>query len=182
MAESSSYTPIQTYRSTTAGNVPSVNDLAEGELAVNLADQLIYSKLGNDIIVIGFGGDFTIGGDDWESWLEEYVDNRISQYFRPGVQTEAGTSRTIAATDETDLIVFTSDSAISVTIPTDDTVIPIGFIVHLHQAGAGAITVAGATGAVTVTSSRSLVTGGTGAAFSLFKIGINNWVVVGDQE
>lgn len=38
------YTPIQLYRSTTAGNVPSASDLAPGELGLNLADMKLYCE------------------------------------------------------------------------------------------------------------------------------------------
>ena len=106
----------------------------------------------------------------------------VAAYFRPTVITDATTSRTISANDETDLIYFTSDSAVTVTVPEDTTIIPVGFICHLHQAGEGTVTVAPENGNVSVNSSRSLVTGEQYSSLSLFKVGINNWVVVGDQQ
>jgi hypothetical protein len=38
------YTPIQLYHSTTATNVPSAGNLADGELAINTADEKLYFK------------------------------------------------------------------------------------------------------------------------------------------
>lgn len=38
------YTPIQLYYSTTASNVPSAGNLANGELAINIADKKLYAK------------------------------------------------------------------------------------------------------------------------------------------
>lgn len=184
MAEDTNYTPIQHYRSSTAGAVPSSADVAEGELAINLNDRIIYTKFGADIVPIGFGvssTDWTVGGDtDFLTWLSDYVDNKVLQANRPEVEEIAGTSYTVAADDETKLLYFTSSSAVSVTVPDDNTVIPVGYIVHLHQGGTGQITVAGA-GGVTVTSSVSLSTADQGAALSLFKTGANRWTLVGDQ-
>ena len=36
------YTPIQMYHSTTPGNAPTAADLLPGELAINIADGIIY--------------------------------------------------------------------------------------------------------------------------------------------
>ena len=38
------YTPIQLYRSATPGSVPAAGNLADGELAVNTADQKLFCK------------------------------------------------------------------------------------------------------------------------------------------
>jgi hypothetical protein len=58
-------TVIQLKRSETAGAIPAVNDIAVGELAVNLADGALYSKKtdGSIIEVGGYNPDFfTIPG------------------------------------------------------------------------------------------------------------------------
>lgn len=50
------YTTIQTYRSTTAGAVPSAGNLLEGELAVNVTDRKLYSKNASGVVVQVGGG------------------------------------------------------------------------------------------------------------------------------
>ena len=40
----SGYTPIQLYYSSTATNIPSSGNLANGELAINIADEKLYFK------------------------------------------------------------------------------------------------------------------------------------------
>jgi hypothetical protein len=58
-------TVVQLKRSETSGAVPTVSDIAVGELAVNLADGVLYSKKtdGSIIEVGGYNPDFfTIPG------------------------------------------------------------------------------------------------------------------------
>ncbi len=58
-------TIMQLKRSESAGSVPTVNDIAVGELAVNLADGVLYSKRtdGSIIEVGGYNPEFfTIPG------------------------------------------------------------------------------------------------------------------------
>ena len=55
---------IQFKRSTAAGTKPAVAQLAEGELAINLADRTIFTKdHNNQIIDLGFAKGGTINGD-----------------------------------------------------------------------------------------------------------------------
>jgi hypothetical protein len=53
-------TVMQLKRSESAGSVPTVNDIAVGELAVNLADGVLYSKRtdGSIIEVGGYNPEF----------------------------------------------------------------------------------------------------------------------------
>lgn len=44
------YTPIQVYRSTTAGAAPSAANLAQGELALNLADMKLYCENDSGVV------------------------------------------------------------------------------------------------------------------------------------
>ena len=46
---------IKFLRSKTVGRKPTTADIAEGELALNLADRTIYTRNGNNIVDIGFG-------------------------------------------------------------------------------------------------------------------------------
>lgn len=44
------YTPVQLYRSTTAGNVPSAANLSPGELGLNLADMKLYCENDSGVV------------------------------------------------------------------------------------------------------------------------------------
>ncbi|WP_193216717.1 tail fiber domain-containing protein [Serratia marcescens] len=55
---------IQHYRTTVAGRQPDASKMLEGEIAINLSDKKIYSKLGTSLISIGHGADSTINGSN----------------------------------------------------------------------------------------------------------------------
>ena len=55
---------IKLKRSTTASDVPTTSDLADGEVAVNLADQKIYVRNGGSIVVVA---DATAGAPTFTS-------------------------------------------------------------------------------------------------------------------
>jgi len=46
------YTPISLYYSTTASAVPSAGNLANGELALNIADMKLYAKNGSGVVTL----------------------------------------------------------------------------------------------------------------------------------
>jgi hypothetical protein len=182
MPESTDYTKITVYRSNTPGAKPTTATLAEGEIAVNLSDRKIYSRNNNDEIVELSGGNEHNHTTEDITDIESYVDNKLNIALRPDVTTVTGTTYTIQGSDETNLIRFTSADAVTITVPADaDAGLPVGFIAHLHQAGAGQLTVTGDTG-VTVNASVSLLSAGQYAALSLFKLGTDDWVLVGDQQ
>ncbi len=57
------FTSIQLYRSSTSGTAPVAGNMAEGELALNLADRKMFTKnAGGTVIPIGGGA--TGGGTD----------------------------------------------------------------------------------------------------------------------
>ena len=57
------FTPIRPYFSTTSTNVPSAGDMATGEIAINTADRVIYTKDGTGLVV-AIGNGATGGGGD----------------------------------------------------------------------------------------------------------------------
>jgi len=59
----SGYTPISLYYSSTPGAKPLAGNLVNGELAVNIADKLLYIK-DNTGAVVGISGGATGGGGD----------------------------------------------------------------------------------------------------------------------
>lgn len=100
----------------------------------------------------------------------------------PVVINDATTTRTLSLTESNAMVVFSNAGAITVTVPPNASVaIPIGYLCGVMQNGAGVITVVGGAG-VTVTSSRSLITSGTGSSLTMMKIATDEWLLVGDQE
>tara|TARA_R110000868_G_scaffold10997_2_gene53219 strand:- start:272 stop:601 length:330 start_codon:yes stop_codon:yes gene_type:complete len=57
------FTPIIPYHSTTSGNVPLAGDMAIGEVALNAADRVIFTKDGTGLVV-AIGSGATGGGGD----------------------------------------------------------------------------------------------------------------------
>jgi hypothetical protein len=57
------FTPIIPYHSTTSTNVPSTGNMAVGEIAINTADRIIYTKDGTGAVV-SIGNGATGGGGD----------------------------------------------------------------------------------------------------------------------
>lgn len=186
MAQTGDYTPITIYRSETASAVPLTSRLAVGELALNITDKKLYTKnTSEEIVEITNSGDHThVASDitDFSVAVTNVLNAATIAANRPTVTTQAGTTYTIDAEDETSIIRFTSDSAVTVTVPANATeALAIGYIVHLHQEGDGTITIAGE-GGVTVNAGSSLSSRNQYSALSLFKLATDTWVVVGDQE
>ena len=174
----SGYTPISILVSDTAEAVPTTTDLTVyGEMAINVTDKKIYARdNANNIVLLGDYNHTHLAEDITD--LTTYILSRS----RPQVRTETSTAWTIDADDEYHMILCDNASDILVTVPADaDDNLPIGFTCHLHQKGAGMVTIQGDSG-VSVNSSRSLVTDAQYSALSLFKVAADDWVVVGDQE
>ena len=53
---------IKFFRSTTPGAKPALADLQDGELALNMADRVIYTRSGSNIVDMGFGLGGTVNG------------------------------------------------------------------------------------------------------------------------
>jgi len=105
-----------------------------------------------------------------------------------GVTTDATTARTLALTDASDVILMSSGSANTVTIPTNASVaFAIGTILTIVSTGAGVTTIAGDTG-VTLSGAGGSVSAGScdiqtqyGAA-TLIKTATDGWIVSGDID
>jgi hypothetical protein len=59
----SGFTPLRPYYSTTSTNVPLAADMLTGEIAINTADRVIYTKDGTGAVV-SIGNGATGGGGD----------------------------------------------------------------------------------------------------------------------
>ena len=84
-------------------------------------------------------------------------------------------------TERDDLIEMSSASALTLSIPTDATLnFPIGTSIDILQTGAGQVTIAPASGTVTVNATPGLKLRTTWSSATLFKRAANTWVVFGD--
>jgi hypothetical protein len=113
----------------------------------------------------------------------EWVDLAVSvaSSGQRGVQTVSGTSYTLAEADAGKEIVFTSGSAVTVTVPAETTYdFTVGQTFVLFQKGAGAVSVAAAVGVTLRSRSSYVKTSGQYAELSLIKIAANEWALTGD--
>lgn len=96
------------------------------------------------------------------------------------IKSIAGTSYTLVAADAGALLLFTSGSAVTVTVP--DAVFAQGDVVCIRQKGAGQVTVSPGSG-VTLTSSGGLLsTRGQHAQIAVIFDAVNDAAVIGDRN
>ncbi len=96
------------------------------------------------------------------------------------VRQESSTTYPLVIGDAGEYIQFTSGSPISLVIPTNAVAFPIGTTIIAEQNGGGVITVS-ATGGVTLHSAGGLAaSNGQYATFSLVKVAINTWTLMGN--
>lgn len=131
-----------------------------GDLVAGIPVMLIWDGTNNRWVIIGSTA------------------QQISEQIRPGVKTEAGATYTLALADEAFVINFTS--ACTVTVPPNSSIpFAVGSIVHLHQAGAGQVTVAQGAG-VSIRFSIGLKARTQYSTLSLIKVGTDEWHLIGD--
>ena len=97
------------------------------------------------------------------------------------LNTQTGTTYTLAAGDAGELVTLSNASAITLTVPTNASVaFAIGTQITIAQANSGQVTVAGAVG-VTVSASDSATKLRTQwSAATLIKTNTNSWILIGD--
>jgi hypothetical protein len=97
------------------------------------------------------------------------------------LNTQTGTTYTLAVGDAGELVTLSNASAITVTVPTNASVpFAIGTQITIAQANSGQVTVAGAVG-VTVNASDSATKLRTQwSAATLIKTNTNSWILIGD--
>ena len=81
------FTPIQIYYSTTTGAVPDAADMVVGELALNVADKLLFTKDGSGLVV-GISGGATGGGGD-QVFVENSTEVTVSYTLPTGKNAES---------------------------------------------------------------------------------------------
>ena len=97
------------------------------------------------------------------------------------LNSQTGTTYTLAITDAGDLVTLTNAAAIALTVPTNATAaFAIGTQITLTQGGAGKVTVAGAVG-VTVNSADGYLSLRTQwSSATIIKVATNSWILIGD--
>jgi hypothetical protein len=96
------------------------------------------------------------------------------------IMTVTGTTHSFDLDDKDNWLRFTNGSSITATVP-NESVIPfsVGNTITVEQAGAGALTIAAASG-VTIRTPETLVLAKQYAVATLMKIGANEWVLTGN--
>ena len=112
--------------------------------------------------------------------MDDTTAKRI-QYSSAGfpIQTDSGTSDTLATADMNSYIQYSSGSSVTVTINSGVGV--IGNIVILQQAGGGQVTLSAGT-SVTLNSANGLKTAKQNSVIAIVCTASNTWTVLGDAS
>ena len=104
----------------------------------------------------------------------DFNDNAITGYGAD-LQTESGTTKTLAAADNGTIIVCSSSSAITITVPSS---LPSGFNCMIIQNGSGQVSLSASS--TTLNNRNGSKTAGQYAILTLVHLGIDVFVVSGD--
>lgn len=94
-----------------------------------------------------------------------------------GIDTQPGTTYALLANDNGMIVVFTSGSAVTLTVPSG---LGVGFSCSIVQYGAGQVTISAGSGATLRLRSGSNKTGGQYAVVSLLSVVADEYIVTGD--
>ena len=106
----------------------------------------------------------------------DFNDNAITGYGAD-LQTESGTSKTLAATDNGTIIVCSSNSAVTITVPAS---LPSGFNCMIIQNGSGQVSLSASS--TTLNNRNGSKTAGQYAILTLVHLGSDVFVVSGDTS
>ena len=102
--------------------------------------------------------------------------------YNLNINSQTGTSYTLAAADNGKIVTLDNSSAITVTVPANSSVaMPTGAMVNIMQKGAGEVSVTGATG-VTVNSGNGYKSRAQYSVATVVKLDTDSWVLIGDIE
>ena len=104
----------------------------------------------------------------------DFNDNAITGYGAD-LQAESGTSKTLAAADNGTIIVCSSSSAVTITVPAS---LPSGFNCMIIQSGSGQVSLSASS--TTLNNRNGSKTAGQYAILTLVHLGSNVFVVSGD--
>ena len=142
----------------------------------------LTTSLSGDLTVTGnditFGNGETISnGTDGTIAINgnvDFNDNAITGYGAD-LQIESGTSKTLAASDNGTIIVCSSSSAVTITVPAS---LPSGFNCMIIQSGSGQVSLSASS--TTLNNRNGSKTAGQYAILTLVHLGSNVFVVSGD--
>jgi DNA-binding IclR family transcriptional regulator len=99
------------------------------------------------------------------------------------INSQTGTTYTLAASDSQKLVSLDNASAVTVTVPPESSVnFAIGTQILLYQKGAGQVTVAAGSGVTVNSSDVATKTRLQYSVAGLMKVGSNSWLLFGDIE
>ena len=91
--------------------------------------------------------------------------------------------RALALADAGMMVLITSASAATITVPADSTVnFPVGTEIEFRQQGAGLVTFVGAAGVTVTNAGNRKKSVGQYAVFALKKLAANDWALSGELE
>ena len=138
--------------------------LQAGDLVAGVPVAMIYDSVNDRWVLVGSTAQQTLA------------------QFRPGVNSQSGTTYTVVGSDEAKIVLCDNAAAVSVSIPNETTeALSVGFIVHIHQAGLGKVTLIPEAG-VSLHASVSLSTRVQYSSLSLIKTAVNVFKVIGDMD
>lgn len=109
------------------------------------------------------------------------LNSAIASAQTVAINSQTGTTYTLAASDQNKAVECNNASSITVTVPLNSSVaFPIGSIVEIMQLGAGQITIAGASGVTIQCASVNLKTRAQYSIITLRKRDTDTWVLGGD--
>lgn len=128
------------------------------------------------------GNFFVLNARSGVATFKPYADfpGVISDHYQltpDGVNTQSGTTYTLTVNDNGRVIVFTSGSAVTLTVPSG---LGSGFSCSVVQYGAGQVTISAGSGATLRLRSSANKTGGQYAVASLLSVVANEYIVIGD--
>lgn len=131
---------------------------------------------------IGIGTTANDGtGDPIRDAFDKCNDNFTELYTGAAVSSQSGTSYTAVLADANTYIRFSNAGSITFTIPPNGSVaFPVGTVIEMEQAGAGALTVAPGSGVTVNSRSADLTLAGQYAVAFVKKVATNTWTMNGD--
>ncbi|PCJ11066.1 MAG: hypothetical protein COA98_08280, partial [Candidatus Neomarinimicrobiota bacterium] len=157
---------------TVAGGTGSAVGVFQSNGDYDVTLQTGNSTTGSITITDGANGDITLAPNG--SGKTDFNDNAITGYAAD-LQTESGTSKTLSASDNGTIIVCSSNSAVTITVPAS---LPSGFNCMIIQSGSGQVSLSA--NSTTLNNRNGSKTAGQHAIMTLVHLGSNVFVVSGD--
>ena len=158
------------------GTVASGTGSASGVFTSNGDNDLVLqtgnSTTGSITITDGSNGDITLAPNG--TGKTDLNDSPLTG-FGADIQTETGTSKTLSASDNGTIIVCSSNSSVTVTVPSS---LPAGFNCMIIQSGSGQVSLNASS--TTLNNRNGTKTAGQHAIMTVVHLGSDAYVVSGD--